>query len=825
MPLSVVLAGGGTAGHVEPALALADAAAPPRPDDRHHRARHRHRPRGAAGAGPRLRARRDPAGAAAAPARPLDLLRVPGRLAGAVRQTARPPRPGRRPTSSSASAATSRCPPTSPPAAAARRSSSTRPTPGPGWPTGSAPGSRRTSPPPSRAAGCAARQVLGIPLRAADRRRSTAPPPAPRRAPPFGLRRRAGAAGHRRLAGRPAASTRAVTGAAADLAAAGVQVLHVAGPKQADAVRAAVRRPPPTHHVLPYVDRMDLAYAAADLAVCRAGAMTCAELAAVGLPAVYVPLPIGNGEQALNARPVVDAGGGLLVDDADLRRRLRPRARCCRCCATPARLAAMGARRRRARPPRRRRRRWPTWSLRGRRSRPMTDADLGRGAPRRHRRRRHERHRPGAAGPRRRRVRQRRQGLAAPSPRCARSAPRSTSATPPRTSTAPTPSSSPRAIRAGQPRAASRPASAACACCCAPRRWPRSWPAAAASPSPARTARPRPPRCSPSRPSTAASTRRSPSAATSTRPAATPTTAAASCSSSRPTRATARSSPTARTPRSSPTSRPTTSTTTATPPPSTAAFEDFVRPIDPDGFLVACADDPGARRLGRGRPRPRASTCAPTAPPTDADLRLDDLTVSGTTSRYEPVLRGRRLPAGARSPSRAGTSRSTPARRCSPGIGLGLPEAQLVEGLAGFTGVRRRMELKGIVGGVRVYDDYAHHPTELRRAAAPPPARSPAAGRLVVAFQPHRYSRTLAFADGVRRGARRWPTRSSSWRSTPPARTRCPARPARPSPPPCRCRAERVRLRAVLVGGARRAGRAAPGPATSSSPSAPATSR
>jgi UDP-N-acetylglucosamine--N-acetylmuramyl-(pentapeptide) pyrophosphoryl-undecaprenol N-acetylglucosamine transferase len=51
--------------------------------------------------------------------------------------------------------------------------------------------------------------------------------------------------------------------------------------------------------------------------VCRAGAMTCAELAAVGLPAVFVPLPVGNGEQALNARPVVDAGGGLLVADAD----------------------------------------------------------------------------------------------------------------------------------------------------------------------------------------------------------------------------------------------------------------------------------------------------------------------------------------------------------------------------------------------------------------------------------------------------------------------------------------------------------------------------
>jgi UDP-N-acetylglucosamine--N-acetylmuramyl-(pentapeptide) pyrophosphoryl-undecaprenol N-acetylglucosamine transferase len=75
---------------------------------------------------------------------------------------------------------------------------------------------------------------------------------------------------------------------------------------------------PLTHQVLDYVDGMASAYAAADLVLCRAGAMTCAELAAVGLPAVYVPLPIGNGEQALNARPVVDAGGGLLVADADL---------------------------------------------------------------------------------------------------------------------------------------------------------------------------------------------------------------------------------------------------------------------------------------------------------------------------------------------------------------------------------------------------------------------------------------------------------------------------------------------------------------------------
>ena len=70
--------------------------------------------------------------------------------------------------------------------------------------------------------------------------------------------------------------------------------------------------------VLEYCDRMDLAYAAADLVVARSGANTVCELTAVGLPAVYVPLPVGNGEQRLNAAAVIDAGGGLLVDDADV---------------------------------------------------------------------------------------------------------------------------------------------------------------------------------------------------------------------------------------------------------------------------------------------------------------------------------------------------------------------------------------------------------------------------------------------------------------------------------------------------------------------------
>ncbi len=97
----------------------------------------------------------------------------------------------------------------------------------------------------------------------------------------------------------------------------GISVLHAHGPKNTLDLREPADGDPP-YVAVPYLDRMDLAYAAADLAICRSGAMTVAEVSAVGLPAVYVPLPIGNGEQRLNALPVVNAGGGLLVDDADL---------------------------------------------------------------------------------------------------------------------------------------------------------------------------------------------------------------------------------------------------------------------------------------------------------------------------------------------------------------------------------------------------------------------------------------------------------------------------------------------------------------------------
>jgi len=108
----------------------------------------------------------------------------------------------------------------------------------------------------------------------------------------------------------------AVSGAAQTLGDAGIGVLHAYGRKNSVEVEQVPGAP--AYVAVPYIDRMDLALAAADMVLCRSGAMTVAEISACGLPAVYVPLPHGNGEQELNARPVVDAGGGFIVPDAEL---------------------------------------------------------------------------------------------------------------------------------------------------------------------------------------------------------------------------------------------------------------------------------------------------------------------------------------------------------------------------------------------------------------------------------------------------------------------------------------------------------------------------
>jgi UDP-N-acetylglucosamine--N-acetylmuramyl-(pentapeptide) pyrophosphoryl-undecaprenol N-acetylglucosamine transferase len=145
-----------------------------------------------------------------------------------------------------------------------------------------------------------------------------------------GLDRSAARAGARRALGlEPDTPTLIVTGgssgaqsinrslaaAVGDLAEAGVQTLHITG--RGKAVHGADGKPlaAPGYRQVEYVDGMETVYAAADLLLARSGAATVCEVAAVGVPAVFVPLPIGNGEQALNAAGLVAAGGALIVDD------------------------------------------------------------------------------------------------------------------------------------------------------------------------------------------------------------------------------------------------------------------------------------------------------------------------------------------------------------------------------------------------------------------------------------------------------------------------------------------------------------------------------
>ena len=98
---------------------------------------------------------------------------------------------------------------------------------------------------------------------------------------------------------------------AADIVAAGYQVLHIVGQNKPEALPSL-----PGYIALDYCDRMDLALAAANMVVSRAGSATVSELSALGVPAVYVPYPVGNGEQRFNAAGVVKAGGGVMVSDA-----------------------------------------------------------------------------------------------------------------------------------------------------------------------------------------------------------------------------------------------------------------------------------------------------------------------------------------------------------------------------------------------------------------------------------------------------------------------------------------------------------------------------
>jgi UDP-N-acetylmuramate--alanine ligase len=176
-----------------------------------------------------------------------------------------------------------------------------------------------------------------------------------------------------------------------------------------------------------------------------------------------------------------------------------------------------------------------------------------------------------------------------------------------------------------------------------------------------------------------------------------------------------------------------------------AAFASFVRTVDPLGFVVVCADDVGAVRLA-AQARADGIEVRTYGTAAHADLRMDQLRTEGGGSSYRAVHQGRDLGVVTLQVAGEHHARNSAAALLA-GLGLGLPAALLVEGLGQFTGVRRRMELKGTAAGVRVYDDYAHHPTEVRAQLVAARGMT-GGGRLVAVFQPHMYSRTQAFAEG-----------------------------------------------------------------------------
>ena len=172
-----------------------------------------------------------------------------------------------------------------------------------------------------------------------------------------------------------------------------------------------------------------------------------------------------------------------------------------------------------------------------------------------------------------------------------------------------------------------------------------------------------------------------------------------------------------------------------------AAFKEFAATISHDGFLTYCADDEGARALAAN-----VTACGLISYGIgeSCDLRLDSIDLEAMGSRARAIWRGKvvgfielQVP-GHHNLLNAAAVLAT-------GLNLGFPAPELLTGLAVFRGTGRRFELKGTVHGIRVIDDYGHHPTEIDvtlKAAR----RFAGDGRLIVIFQPHRYSRTKAFS-------------------------------------------------------------------------------
>lgn len=185
------------------------------------------------------------------------------------------------------------------------------------------------------------------------------------------------------------------------------------------------------------------------------------------------------------------------------------------------------------------------------------------------------------------------------------------------------------------------------------------------------------------------------------------------------------------------------------------AFEEFANTISPEGFLVFCADDKGAKTLGQ-----QVTHCKTISYGVDqgADLRIDQIELLPSGSRARALWQGRSIGhLELQTPGHHNLLNAAAA--LAAGLSLGLPAGQLISGLATFRGTGRRFELKGQVHGIRVVDDYGHHPTEID-VTLTAAKRYATDGRVLVVFQPHRYSRTRAFtkefAASLEKADRTW---------------------------------------------------------------------
>ena len=175
-------------------------------------------------------------------------------------------------------------------------------------------------------------------------------------------------------------------------------------------------------------------------------------------------------------------------------------------------------------------------------------------------------------------------------------------------------------------------------------------------------------------------------------------------------------------------------------------FADFIDTINKAGFLVYCNDDKGARKLGSTVTEIRTFTYGVSP---DSDLVLDQISLAPMGSTARVIWHGKVL-GNLELHVPGHHNLLNAAAALAVGIALEQEPRALIEGLATFKGAGRRFELKGNVNGVRVIDDYGHHPTEIE-VTLTAARRFAGDGRVIVLFQPHRYSRTQAFIDDFAR--------------------------------------------------------------------------